>query len=43
MTIAVIYGGTRQNGNTEMLTEHVVHKIASEKNSLKRLQYPTYY
>ena len=35
MTIAVIYGGTRQNGNTEMLTEHVVHKIASEKIYLR--------
>ncbi|MFO1441858.1 flavodoxin family protein [Bacillus sp. Bva_UNVM-123] len=31
MTIAVIYGGTRQNGNAEVLTEHVIKGIASEK------------
>lgn len=31
MTIAVIYGGTRPNGNTETLTEHVLQGIAAEK------------
>ncbi|MEH7309097.1 flavodoxin family protein [Neobacillus drentensis] len=35
MTIAVIYGGTRPNGNTETLTEHVIQGIASEKIYLK--------
>jgi len=35
MTIAVIYGGTRQNGNTELLTEHAVQGIASEKIHLR--------
>jgi multimeric flavodoxin WrbA len=35
MTIAVIYGGTRQNGNTEVLTEHAVQGIASEKIFLR--------
>lgn len=31
MTIVVVYGGTRQNGNAEVLTEHVIKGIASEK------------
>lgn len=35
MSIAVIYGGTRQNGNTEILTEHVVQGIVSEKIYLR--------
>jgi multimeric flavodoxin WrbA len=35
MSIAVIYGGTRQNGNSEILTEHVVQGIVSEKIYLR--------
>lgn len=35
MTIAVIYGGTRQNGNAEVLTDQVVQEIASEKIYLR--------
>ncbi|MCM2535794.1 flavodoxin family protein [Neobacillus pocheonensis] len=35
MTIAVIYGGTRQNGNTELLTEQVVQGIVTEKIYLR--------
>ncbi|MFJ8265794.1 flavodoxin family protein [Peribacillus asahii] len=35
MTIAVIYGGTRDNGNSEMLTEHVIQELASEKIFLR--------
>jgi hypothetical protein len=35
MTIGVIYGGTRQNGNSEMLTEHVIQVIVSEKIHLR--------
>ncbi|MGM9986437.1 MAG: flavodoxin family protein [Bacillaceae bacterium] len=31
MSIAVIYGGTRRNGNTEILTEHVIQGIVAEK------------
>lgn len=30
MSIAVIYGGTRENGNTEMLTEHAVKGLEAE-------------
>lgn len=35
MTIAVIYGGTRPNGNTELLTEKTVQGIAAEKIYLR--------
>ncbi|ALC85174.1 NAD(P)H-dependent oxidoreductase [Bacillus sp. FJAT-22090] len=35
MTIAIIYGGTRQNGNTDILTEHVIHGIDTEKIYLR--------
>jgi len=35
MKIAVIYGGTRANGNTELLTEHVIQGIDAEKIHLK--------
>ncbi|WP_144549603.1 flavodoxin family protein [Bacillus sp. X1(2014)] len=35
MSIAVIYGGTRHNGNSEMLTEHVIKEIESEKIHLR--------
>jgi multimeric flavodoxin WrbA len=35
MTIAVIYGGTRQNGNAEILTEHVVRGLVTEKIFLR--------
>ncbi|MBU8880163.1 flavodoxin family protein [Bacillus sp. FJAT-29790] len=35
MTIAVIFGGTRPNGNTDILTEHVTQGIASEKIYLR--------
>ncbi|MDQ0200784.1 flavodoxin family protein [Neobacillus ginsengisoli] len=35
MTIAIIYGGTRQNGNTETLTEHAVQGIVAEKIYLR--------
>jgi multimeric flavodoxin WrbA len=35
MTIAVIYGGTRQNGNSEILTKHVVQGIPSEEIHLR--------
>lgn len=31
MTIAVLYGGTRPNGNTETLTDHVIQGIEAEK------------
>lgn len=31
MTIAVLYGGTRPNGNTERLTEHAVQGLVTEK------------
>jgi multimeric flavodoxin WrbA len=35
MTIAVIYGGTRQNGNTEILTELAVQGLVAEKIYLR--------
>ncbi|MEH7331890.1 flavodoxin family protein [Neobacillus drentensis] len=35
MSIAVIYGGTRPNGNSELLTDHAVQGIAAEKVYLK--------
>ncbi|GER68593.1 flavodoxin family protein [Weizmannia acidilactici] len=35
MTIAVIYGGTRENGNTEILTERAIQDIPVEKIYLK--------
>lgn len=35
MSIAVIYGGTRPNGNSEKLTELVIQDIATEKIYLR--------
>ncbi|SET81225.1 NADPH-dependent FMN reductase [Salinibacillus kushneri] len=35
MSIAVVYGGTRENGNTEILTEHAIKGIQVEKIYLK--------
>ncbi|MED0663444.1 flavodoxin family protein [Geobacillus thermodenitrificans] len=35
MSIAVIYGGTRPNGNSEILTERVIQGIATEKIYLR--------
>lgn len=35
MSIAVIYGGTRQNGNTEILTEQAIQGITTEKIYLR--------
>ncbi|KWW21997.1 NAD(P)H-dependent oxidoreductase [Peribacillus simplex] len=35
MNIAVIYGGTRPDGNTEILTEYLIEGIATEKFYLK--------
>lgn len=35
MSIAVIYGGTRPNGNTELLTEKVIDGLKVEKIHLK--------
>ncbi|ARA98186.1 MULTISPECIES: flavodoxin family protein [Geobacillus] len=35
MSIAVIYGGTRPNGNSEILTEQVIQGIATEKIYLR--------
>jgi len=35
MTIAVIYGGTRLNSNTEILTEHVIRGINTEEIFLR--------
>ncbi|QUG41744.1 flavodoxin family protein [Psychrobacillus sp. INOP01] len=35
MTIAIIYGGTRQNGNTDILTEHVIQGIDTERVYLR--------
>ncbi|MGE8203577.1 flavodoxin family protein [Heyndrickxia sp. NPDC080065] len=35
MTIAVIYGGTRPNGNAEILTDHTIQGIDVEKIYLK--------
>ncbi len=35
MSIAVIYGGARQNGNTEQLTEYVIEGLQSEKFYLR--------
>lgn len=35
LTIAVIYGGSRQNGNTDVLTEKAVQGLAVEKIYLK--------
>lgn len=35
MKIAVIYGGTRPNGNTEILTEHVIEGMVTEKIYLR--------
>ncbi|MEH7108367.1 flavodoxin family protein [Bacillus sp. JJ1764] len=31
MSIAIIYGGTRANGNTELLTDHVITGVTTEK------------
>ncbi|GGB62611.1 flavodoxin family protein [Virgibacillus dakarensis] len=38
MTVAVIYGGTRECGNTEILTEQAVQNISVEKIYLKNYQ-----
>ena len=35
MTIAIIYGGTRRNGNSEMLTEQAIQGVSVEKIYLK--------
>jgi multimeric flavodoxin WrbA len=35
MTIAVVYGGTRQNGNTEILTERAIQGLNVEKIYLR--------
>ncbi len=35
MSVAVIYGGTRSNGNTEQLTERVISEMEAEKIVLK--------
>lgn len=35
MTIAVIYGGTRQDGNTEILTEQAIQGLSVERIHLK--------
>ncbi|MFD2924713.1 flavodoxin family protein [Halobacillus naozhouensis] len=35
MSVAVIYGGTRSNGNTEQLTERVIGEMEAEKILLK--------
>jgi multimeric flavodoxin WrbA len=35
MTIAVLFGGTRQNGNTEMLAERAIQGLAAEKIFLR--------
>jgi multimeric flavodoxin WrbA len=35
MTIAVIYGGTRPNGNTEILTEYAIQGLEVEKIYLR--------
>ncbi|SDQ80388.1 flavodoxin family protein [Virgibacillus salinus] len=35
MSIAVIYGGTRENGNTEILTEQAVQGLSVEKIYLR--------
>ena len=35
MSIAVIYGGTRPNGNSEILTEQVIQEMAAEKIYLR--------
>lgn len=35
MTIAVIYGATRKNGNSEILTDYATQGIASEKIHLR--------
>ncbi|MRG86047.1 flavodoxin family protein [Salinibacillus xinjiangensis] len=35
MSIAVIYGGTRENGNTEILTEHAIKGFQVERIYLK--------
>lgn len=35
MSIAVIYGGTRPNGNSEILTERVIQEISTEKICLR--------
>lgn len=37
MTIAVIYGGTRPNSNTEILTEHAVRGLDTEDIFLREL------
>ena len=37
MTIAVIYGGTRQEGNTETLTEQVISGLETERIYLRDL------
>lgn len=37
MSIAVIYGGTRPDGNTEILTEHAIRGLDVEKLYLKDL------
>src|SRR5690606_232137 len=38
MTIAVIYGGTRPNGNSELLTEEVIQGVETEKINLRDYQ-----
>ncbi|MDQ0178406.1 flavodoxin family protein [Bacillus chungangensis] len=38
MTITVIYGGTRENGNTEILTEQAIQGLAVERIFLKNYE-----
>ncbi|WP_079708739.1 flavodoxin family protein [Paraliobacillus ryukyuensis] len=38
MTIGVIYGGTRVNGNTEVLTERVIHELPVERIYLSEFE-----
>ncbi|WP_085994231.1 flavodoxin family protein [Oceanobacillus senegalensis] len=38
MTIGVIYGGTRANGNTEILTEKVIHDMPVERIYLSEFE-----
>ena len=38
MSIAVIYGGTRENGNTEILTEKVIQSLDVEKIQLSNYE-----
>ncbi|MFD2043111.1 flavodoxin family protein [Ornithinibacillus salinisoli] len=38
MTIGVIYGGSRENGNTEVLTEQIIHDIPVERIYLSEFE-----